>query len=74
MQTRYYELLRALSAERRLQTSMGLTGAMRELAMAGIREQFPRASPHELQARLTVRLYGSKVAERLFGRVPEGAR
>jgi hypothetical protein len=71
---RYYELLRAMPAERRLQAALGLTRAVRELALAGIREQFPAASQQELRVRLTVRLYGRAVARRLFGQVPADAR
>jgi hypothetical protein len=71
---RYFELLRALPPERRLQTALGLSRAVRELALAGIREQFPGATDTELQVRLTVRLYGRVAAERLFASVPADAR
>jgi len=71
---RYYELLRALPPHCRLQAAMGLTRAVRELAMAGIRARFPAATEQELRVRLTVRLYGRAVAQRLFGQVPADAR
>ena len=72
--TRCYDLLRALTPERRLQIALGLTRAMRELANAGIREQVPHATAAELQVRLRVRLHGRATAERLFGSVPADAR
>lgn len=52
---------------------MKLSRAVRELALAGIRELFPDASEQELRVRLTVRLYGRAVAVRLFGTVPADA-
>jgi hypothetical protein len=71
---RYEELLRAMPPERKLEAAMRLSQAVRELALAGLRESFPRADEHELKVRLTVRLYGREAALRLFGAVPEGAR
>lgn len=59
--------------ERRLEAAMKLSRAVRELALAGIRELFPDASEQELRVRLTVRLYGRAVAVRLFGTVPADA-
>jgi hypothetical protein len=53
---------------------MKLSRAVRELALAGIRELFPEASEQELRVRLTVRLYGRAAAVRLFGLVPADAR
>ena len=73
-EARYFELLRAMPAERRLQAAMGLSRAVREVALAGIREQFPDATEQELRVRLTVRIYGREAAQRLFGSVPVDAR
>lgn len=70
---RYHELLRAMPPERRLEVAMGLTQTVRELALAGIRQRNPQADEHELQVRLTARLYGRATAVRLFGAVPEDA-
>jgi hypothetical protein len=72
--TRYYELLRGLPPDRRLQAMLRLSRATRELALAGIRERHPSAGELELRVRLTVRLYGRDVAQRLFGSVPADAR
>jgi hypothetical protein len=70
---RYDELLRAMPPERKLEATMRLSQAVREMVLAGLRETFPRADEHELKVRLTVRLYGREAALRLFGSVPKGA-
>jgi hypothetical protein len=70
---RYHELLRALAPERRLETAMKLSRAVRELAIAGIRQRHPEADENETRVRLAVRLYGRAVAIRLFGAVPDDA-
>jgi hypothetical protein len=71
---RYHELLRAMAPEQRLEAAMRLSQAVRAMAMAGLRESFPDADEHELQVRLTVRLYGHEAAARLFGSIPTDAR
>lgn len=52
---------------------MKLSMAVRELALAGIRERHPEASEQEVRVRLAVRLYGREAATRLFGAVPDDA-
>jgi len=70
---RYHELLRRMPPERRLEAAMRLSQAVRELAVAGIRQRHPEAGEHELRVRLTARLYGRACAQRLFGGVPDDA-
>ncbi len=70
---RYHQLLRAQAPHQRLEQTNALIAAVRELAVAGIRVRHPSASPDELHSRLTVRLYGRDVAQRLFGYVPTDA-
>lgn len=50
-----------------------LTRMVRDLALAGIRAAHPHATEQELRVRLTARLYGRPVAQRLFGDVPADA-
>jgi hypothetical protein len=57
-----------------MQAMLRLSRAVRELALAGIRERHPTATESELRVRLTVRLYGRAVAQRLFESVPADAR
>jgi hypothetical protein len=65
---RYFELLRQAGPERRLAICVGLSRATRELAIAGIRHSHPNHvfSDHELRQKLAERLYGAKVARRVF--------
>ena len=71
---RYHELLRAQEPHERAAQAMSLTEMVRELAVAGIRQRHPEASDHEVRVRLAVRLYGRRVAERIFDVVPTDAR
>ena len=52
---------------------MRLSAAVRAMALAGIRLRHPQADEAELRVRLTVRLYGRALAERVFGTVPADA-
>lgn len=52
---------------------MALTRMTRDLAVAGIRQRHPQASEWEVRMRLAVRLYGQRVAARLFGDIPADA-
>ncbi len=70
---RYHELLRAQAPHERLAQMVALTRMTRELAIAGIRSRHPEASPSEVRARLIVRLYGRRIAERLCRDVPPDA-
>jgi hypothetical protein len=70
---RYHELLRARAPHERLAQAIALTKMVRALAVAGIKERHPDADATEVRVRLTVRLYGRAVAERLFGEVPPDA-
>ena len=71
---RYHELLRAKAPHERLAQALSLSRMVRELAVAGIAERFPDASPDELRVRLAVRLYGAELARRVFGQIPADAR
>jgi hypothetical protein len=70
---RYKELLRSASPLQRLEQAARLTQAVRELAIAGIRERHPTIQDDEVAVRLAVRLYGRETAARLFGPLPDDA-
>jgi hypothetical protein len=70
---RYVELLRAQAPHQRLAQAAALSRAVRTLAVAGIKERHPDASPDEIRARLAVRLYGREVARRMFHTIPQDA-
>jgi hypothetical protein len=69
---RYFELLRQAGPERRLAICIGLSHAMRELAIAGIKQTYPDRplSDEELRQKLAERLYGAEVARRVFAGRP----
>ncbi len=70
---RYNELLRARPPHERLAQAVALSGMVRELAMAGLKERYPHAGAEELRARLAVRLYGRTLARRMFAEIPDDA-
>jgi hypothetical protein len=72
-QARYTELLRRMTPAQRLERAAALSMAVRELAMAGLRQRHPQANEEELKRRLVVRLYGREAGIRLFGSIPEDA-
>jgi hypothetical protein len=70
---RYFELLRQAGPERRLAICVGLSHAVRELAIAGIKKTHSGRplSDDELRQKLAERLYGADVARRVFAGRPE---
>ncbi|MEI8255808.1 MAG: hypothetical protein WCJ30_09060 [Deltaproteobacteria bacterium] len=64
---RYATLLRGRAPHERLAIAASLSKAVRELAMAGLRERHPSAGDAELRARLASLMYGRDVARTLFG-------
>jgi hypothetical protein len=47
-----------------------LTMTVRQIALAGLRERFPQASPAELNRRLATLCLGTELAERAYGPEP----
>jgi hypothetical protein len=72
-QRRYCELLTRLTPAQRLRVAASLSSAVRELALAGLRQRHPQADEQELRRRLAVRLYGREVGVRLYGSIPDDA-
>jgi hypothetical protein len=50
------ELYRGMSGEQRLKIALGLHDLSCEMARAGIRHQFPRATPEEVESKLRERI------------------
>lgn len=61
------ELLRKAPAWRKLQMVGELNAAVRTLALSGLRERYPQASPEELRRRLADMLLGPELAEKAYG-------
>lgn len=62
---RYNELLRCQPPHERLGQAVALSRAVRELAIAGIRQRNPGASEREIQLQLAELLYGAEAACRI---------
>jgi hypothetical protein len=65
------ELLRAMPEWRKFQLLDDLIVTSRELALAGLRERYPDASPEELRRRLATLLLGPDLAARVYGPEPD---
>jgi hypothetical protein len=58
MEALYLQRIRGMSGEQRLAISVGLSDAVKELAIAGIRRDHPGISDEELKSELLKRMYG----------------
>ena len=61
------ELLRRAPAWRRLELVAQLNQTVRLLALDGLRQRFPQATPQELRRRLADLILGSELAARVYG-------
>jgi hypothetical protein len=66
-----FKLWRETPAWRKLEVMEGLNRTARQLALAGLRQRFPKASPQELHRRLAAILLGEEVASRVYGPLPD---
>ncbi len=63
-------LLRSMPAWRKFQLINDIIMTGRQLALAGLRDRFPDASPQELRRRLATKLLGADLARRVYGPEP----
>ena len=70
----YHDRLRAMTPVERMESTVALCRAVRELAEAGIRSRHPDADDAEVRVRLAVRLYGRAAVARVFPDIPDDAR
>ncbi len=64
------ELMRRAPAWRKLQLVGQMNRALRTLAMSGLRQRYPQASPQELRRRLADLVLGPELAARVYGSLP----
>jgi len=64
------EVLRAMPVWRKLATVSELSLAARKLALAGLRQSFPSATPAELDRRLATLYLGPELATEVYGPSP----
>ncbi|MBI4789019.1 MAG: hypothetical protein HY782_18460 [Chloroflexi bacterium] len=62
------ELLRRAPAWRKLQMVGEMNQTVRMLALAGLRQRFPNATPAELRRHLADLLLGEELAARVYGK------
>ena len=62
-----FELLRRAPAWRKMQMVGEMNQTVRMLALAGLRQRFPRATDAELRRRLADLLLGQELAARVYG-------
>jgi hypothetical protein len=60
-----------MTPQQKAEIFTGLTLAVQELAMAGLRQQFPDASEDELRLRLAARRLGNDLVRRIWGWAPD---
>ena len=66
-------ILRAMSPQQRLERTFELSDFIREVCASGIRRQYPNASEREVFLRLTQRMLGSELFQKVYGDViPQG--
>jgi hypothetical protein len=65
------EILRSMPSWRKFQLWNDLNMAMRQVALAGLRERFPSATPQELRRRLATILLGPELATQVYGPEPD---
>jgi hypothetical protein len=64
------ELLRKMSAARKLELVGQLNQTVRSLALSGLRSQFPDDTPEMLRRRLADLLLGPELALKVYGPIP----
>ena len=66
-----FEILRSMPSWRKFQLWNDLNMAMRQVALAGLSQRFPSATPEELRRRLATILLGPELAAQAYGPEPD---
>jgi len=66
-----FEILRRMTVQQRAELFTQMTLAVQELAMAGLRKQYPNATDDELRLRLAARRLGNDVVRKIWGWAPD---
>lgn len=66
VEQRQIDAWRRMSAADKLALAMGMTAAVRALAVAGVRQRFPDATPREQFLRLAILMLGTDLARRVY--------
>jgi hypothetical protein len=65
------DILRLMPSWRKFQLWNDLNMAMRQVALAGLSQRFPSATPQELRRRLATLLLGRELATQAYGPEPD---
>ena len=65
------EILRSMPSWRKFQLWNDLNMAMRKVALAGLSQRFPLATPQELHRRMATILLGPELATQVYGPEPD---
>ena len=65
------EILRAMPSWRKFQLWNDLNMSMRKIALAGLSQRFPSATPQELHRRMATILLGPELATQVYGPEPD---
>jgi hypothetical protein len=68
----HIELMRRAEGWRKLQLADQLYQSLRMLALAGLRDRHPNATPEEIRRRLADVLLGRELAREVYGPLAEG--
>jgi len=65
------EILRSMPSWRKVKLWNDLNMSMRKVALVGLSQRFPLATPHELRRRLATILLGPELATQAYGPEPD---
>lgn len=65
------ERLRRMPTWRKLALASEMAQAVRDLALAGLRQRYPDDSPTQRRRRLATLVLGAELAQRVYGPAPE---
>jgi hypothetical protein len=71
MEALQIDLLRRATPLRKMEMLVNLNASARELALAGLRRRFPKASEGELRRRLADILLGEELARKVYGELKD---
>lgn len=71
MEKKQFEMLRRVPAAKKIMMAADLNQAAIEMALSGLRIQYPGESPARLRRRLADRLLGKELAEKVYGPLQE---
>lgn len=66
-----FEIWRAMPPWRKLELVAQMNAAVREIALLGIRQRYPNASPDEIKRRYADLVLGEELSRKVYGELPK---